>query len=42
MPKVKTASGKEKHFPYTAKGKKEAMMMKEKEMKKKGMMMRMK
>ena len=42
MPKVKTASGKVKHFPYSAKGKKEAMMMKEKEMKKKGMKVMMK
>lgn len=33
MPKVKS-KGKVKHFPYTKKGKKEAMMMKKKEMKK--------
>ena len=34
MPKVKLASGKVKHYPYTEQGKKEAMMMKHKEMNK--------
>ena len=36
MPKVKTKSGKTKHFPYTKKGmataKKERMMMEKKQM----------
>ena len=40
MPKVKTSSGKTKHFPYTPAGKKAAAEMKKnmKKMPKKGMM----